>query len=86
MSTDNHTRVSGGTITWGVILLVIAAASFAIVMFDVSTLTPAVIGWGVVALGALLVIAAIVGVVARAVQPAERASTGSTTGSGATTD
>lgn len=78
MSTDNqnHNRVAGGTITWGVILLVIAAIAFAIVMFDISTITPAVIGWSVVGLGGLLVVAAIVGVVARAVRPAERVSTG----------
>lgn len=86
MTTQNTNGVNGGTVAWGVILLLIAAASFAVVMFDISTITPAIIGWGVVALGALLVVAAIVGVVARAVRPAEAVSTGSTTGSGSTTE
>lgn len=79
MSFDNGSRgrVLGATIVWGVILLVIAGASFAIAMFDVSTITPAIIGWGIVGLGGLLVLAAIVGGVARAVRP--RVSTSSTT-------
>ena len=62
-------------IAWGVILLVIAGIAFAVVTFDISTITPSLIGWAVVGLGALLVVAAIVGVVARAVRPAEPAAT-----------
>ena len=90
MSIDNDTRTrahaAGGTITWGVILLVIAGISFAIVMFDVSVLTPAVIGWGIVGLGGLLIVAAIVGGVARAVSAGSPASTGSTTGGGSASE
>ncbi len=80
MSVENEPRnqVAVGTVAWGVILLVIAGIAFAVAMFDISTVTPAIIGWGVVALGGLLVVAAIVGVVARAVRPeaADRASAG----------
>lgn len=61
-------RVS--TIVWGVLLLLLAGAAFAITALDVEIFSGASIAYVVVGLGALLVVAAIVGAIARAVKPA----------------
>lgn len=61
-------RVS--TIVWGVILLLIAGACFAITALEVAVFTPSSVAYVVVGLGALLVLAAIVGAIARSVKPA----------------
>lgn len=88
IETESRGQVAVATVVWGVILLVTAGLAFAVAMFDVAVITPTVIGWSVVGLGGLLVLAAIVGVVARMVRPGVSAgpgvSTGSTTESGST--
>lgn len=60
-------RVS--TIVWGVILLLVAGAAFAITTLDLEVTSGTSIAYLVVGLGALLVVAAIVGAVARSVKP-----------------
>jgi uncharacterized protein YraI len=60
-------RVS--TVVWGVLLLLAAAAAFAITTLDVNVFTGASVAYLVVGVGVLLVIAAVVGAVARAVKP-----------------
>ena len=97
-SNPTHSRPFVGTIVWGVILLVVAGIAYLASVGDLRELSATVIAWGVVGIGGLLVLAALVGVVARAVRPrevaaegvsaggasAEGGSTGSTTG-GSTT-
>ena len=61
-------RVS--TIVWGVLLLLLASAAFAVTTLDVELFTGSVIAYVVVGLGSLFVVAAIIGAVARGVKPA----------------
>jgi hypothetical protein len=63
-----------GTIVWGAILLVIAAASIVASNLGLGELTPARALWTVVGLGGVLIIAAIVAVVVRAARLARTAS------------
>jgi len=60
-------RVS--TIVWGVALLLIAASAFAFVAWDVELVQGFTLVHVVVGLGVLLVVAALVGAIARAVKP-----------------
>jgi tellurite resistance protein TehA-like permease len=61
-------RVS--TIIWGVLLLLVAGTAFAVTALDVELFSGASVAYVVVGLGALLVIAAVVGAIARTVKPA----------------
>ena len=60
-------RVS--TVVWGVVLLLLAGAAFAITALEVNVFTGVSVAYVVVGLGALLVIAALVGGIARLVKP-----------------
>ena len=57
----------GGTITWGIILIAIAALAVFGASLDLTQLTGATVLWGVVGLGALIIVAAIVAAIIRAV-------------------
>ena len=57
----------GGTITWGIILIAIAALALFGASLDLTQLTGATVLWGVVGLGALIIVAAIVAAIIRAV-------------------
>jgi hypothetical protein len=61
-------RVS--TIVWGVLLLLVGGAAFAVTTLDIAVFTASSVAYIVVGLGGLLVVAAIVGAVARSVKPA----------------
>lgn len=63
-------RVS--TIVWGVLLLLLAGAAFAVTALDVEVFSGASVAYIVVGLGALLVLAAIVGGIAQLTRRAER--------------
>lgn len=67
-----------GTIVWGVILLVVAGITYAATVVDLRELSPTLVAWGVVGIGGLLVVAAIVGVIARAAAPRVQPSTAAT--------
>jgi hypothetical protein len=75
-----HNRPFVGTIVWGVILLVVAGIAYLASVGDLRELSPSVIAWGVVGIGGLLVLAALVGVVARAVRPQDVAAAGVSAG------
>jgi hypothetical protein len=73
------TRLSprGSTITWGVILLIVACVTGVITLFGSWSWTAGV--WLVIAFGALMVVAGLIGGIARAVtRPEPVASTAST--------
>ena len=57
-----------GTIIWGTALLLIGAAGFALVAWDIEEVADFSLAHVVVGLGALLVLAALVGAIARAVK------------------
>lgn len=57
----------GGTITWGVILLAVAALAIFGASLDLTQLTGTTVLWGVVGLGALIIVAAIIAAIIRAV-------------------
>lgn len=61
-------RVS--TIVWGVLLLLLGGVAFAVTALDIQLFSGASIAYLIVGLGALLVVAALVGALARAVKPA----------------
>ena len=82
-----------GTIVWGVVLLVFAAAAFSVAVFDLREFQSQAVLWVVTGLGGVLVLAAIVALIARAASggaaesvPAPEVSTGSTTEAGPTTE
>jgi hypothetical protein len=60
-------RVS--TVVWGVLLLLLGAGVFATTALDLQLFTAASALYVIVGIGALLVVAAIVGAVARAISP-----------------
>ena len=66
------------SVVWGVIVLVIAAGAFVFATLDIGEFTVAGIVWAVIGLGALLIVAAIIGAVVRAAAPAKAADTAST--------
>ena len=71
-----------GTIVWGVILLVFAAAAFGVAVFDLREFQANAVVWVVTGLGGVLVLAAIVALIARTVSSASsepEVSAGSTT-------
>ncbi len=76
----NRTRLAprGGTIFWGGVLLLLATVTAVTVVFGTWTWNALV--WLVVAFGALMVVAGLIGGIARAVTrgvaPVERAQTG----------
>jgi len=59
-------RVAVPSVVWGIIVLVIAGIAFAGSVVDLREVTGASIVWIVIGVGALLVIAALIGAVARA--------------------
>lgn len=74
MTTNTRLTPRGSTITWGVILLLVASITGVITLFGSWTWTAAV--WLVIAFGALMVVAGLIGGIARAVaRPAPVAST-----------
>ena len=64
-TTPTRPRPRGGTIFWGVVLLLVATVAAVTVLFG--SWGPTAMVWLVVAFGALLVIAGLIGGVARAV-------------------
>jgi len=64
--TDSPTRLAprGSTITWGVILLLVASITGVITLFGTWSWTAGV--WLVIAFGALMVVAGLIGGIARA--------------------
>ena len=68
MSTITPQKKQGikvATVVWGVILLVIAGIAFAGAAFTPTVYDAAFVAWAVVGLGTLLVLAAVVGGIAR---------------------
>ena len=65
--TDTNTRLAprGSTITWGVILLLVASIAGVITLFGSWSWTAGV--WLVIAFGALMVVAGLIGGISRAV-------------------
>ena len=55
-----------GTITWGIILLVIAGLALAGALVDPPLITGTVVLWGIAAVGGLIVIGALVAAIIRA--------------------
>jgi len=85
MTTSTNTRLTprGSTITWGAILLLVASIAGIVTLFGTWSWTAGV--WLVIAFGTLMVVAGLIGGIARAVtrnsQPAastERLTTDST--------
>jgi len=72
--TDTNTRLAprGSTITWGVILLLVASITGVITLFGTWSWTAGV--WLVIAFGALMVVAGLIGGIARAVTKPEPAA------------
>jgi O-antigen ligase len=64
-TTDSRLPARTGTIVWGGILLLIAAVSAAATFVDTSIYTPTFILWTIVGFGGLLVVAGVVGAIAR---------------------
>ena len=60
-------RFRTGTVVWGSALLVIAAVSFSVAVFDLREFRADAVVWIVTGLGALFVVAAIVALIARTV-------------------
>jgi hypothetical protein len=77
----DHRRVRVGTIVWGAILVAVAVFAFLAAQFGIGPSGPAALLWTIVGFGALLVVAAIVTAVVRAI-----ASTGSATEATLVTD
>jgi len=80
-TTRTTTQVAVPSVVWGVIVLVIAGVAFAGSVVDLREVSSVGIVWLVIGVGALLVIAAVIGALARAVGPrpeAERSAESTT--------
>ena len=78
----NHQPVAVPSVVWGVIVLVIAVGAFVFATLDLGELTTASIVWAVIGVGVLLIVAALIGAVARVGRRQD--STGSTTDTAST--
>ena len=65
--TNTTPRFRTGTVVWGSVLLVIAAVSFSVAVFDLREFQVDAVVWIVTGLGALFVVAAIIALIARAI-------------------
>jgi hypothetical protein len=65
--TNTTPRFRTSTVVWGSVLLVIAAVSFSVAVFDLREFQADAIVWIVTGLGALFVVAAIAALIARAI-------------------
>jgi len=72
----NHQPVAVPSVVWGVIVLVIAVGAFVFATLDLGELTTASIVWAIIGVGVLLIVAALIGAVARVAR--RQVSTGST--------
>ena len=63
----DHRRVRVGTIVWGAILVAVAVFAFLAAQFGIGPSGPAALLWTIVGFGGLLVVAAIVTTVVRAI-------------------
>lgn len=61
----NTQPVAVPSVVWGVIVLVVAVGAFVFATLDIGEFTTAGIVWAVIALGVLLIIAGVIGAVAR---------------------
>jgi hypothetical protein len=74
MSDIRNQPVAVPTVVWGVVVLVIAVGAYVFATLDIGEFTTAAIVWGVIGIGVLLIVAGVIGAIARAVRPG-RAST-----------
>ncbi|MGV8885493.1 MAG: hypothetical protein ACOH1T_07890 [Microbacteriaceae bacterium] len=66
-ATPRRAGPRGGTLTWGIMLLVVAGAALVSALADPARITPAVALWAIVGIGAALVIVALIAATVRAV-------------------